>query len=143
MNLDWTDEDVAFRAEVRGFLDEALTPELRDRARRMTSVYADYETGMAWQRKLHAKGWVAPAWPAAFGGCDWNASQRFIWAQEASQAGAPPVSPMGIGMCGPILIAYGTPAQRAASCPPCCRGRSSGARGIRSRGPARTSPGCR
>jgi alkylation response protein AidB-like acyl-CoA dehydrogenase len=122
MNLDWTQEDHAFRAEVRAFLDEALTPDLRDRASRMTSVYADYATGLEWQKRLHAKGWVAPAWPKAFGGCEWTAAERFIWTQEAAAAGAPPVSPMGVGMCGPILIAYGTPEQRARFLPPMLSG---------------------
>jgi alkylation response protein AidB-like acyl-CoA dehydrogenase len=113
MDLDWSDEDRAFQDEVRAFLDKELTPELRRRGRGMTSVYADYETGMAWQRTLHAKGWAAPAWPTQYGGPGWNVVQRYIWARENAKAGAPGLSPMGIGMCGPVLIGHGTPEQRA------------------------------
>ncbi|MET0274063.1 MAG: acyl-CoA dehydrogenase family protein [Phenylobacterium sp.] len=113
MNLTWSAEDLRFRDEVRDFLDAELTPELRRVGKRLTSVYADYEPAMAWQRILHRKGWVAPAWPVEYGGCDWSASQRYIWATETARAGAPPVSPMGIGMCGPVLIGHGTAAQKA------------------------------
>ena len=112
MDLDWSDSDRAFQDEVRAFLDAELTPDLRRRGRAMTSVYADRETTMAWQAKLHAKGWVAPAWPTQYGGPGWNVVQRYIWARETAKAGAPPMSPMGIGMCGPVLIGHGTPAQR-------------------------------
>lgn len=79
----------------------------------LTSVYADYAIGMAWQRILHARGWVAPAWPVEHGGCGWPLTQRYIFSSECARAGAPPLSPMGIGMCGPVLIGHGTPEQQA------------------------------
>ena len=113
MDLDWSDTDRAFQDEVRGFLDQQLTPELRRRGRGMTSVYADHDTTLAWQAKLHAKGWVAPAWPTQYGGAGWSVVQRYIWARETARVGAPPMSPMGVGMCGPVLIGHGTPEQRA------------------------------
>ena len=113
MELSWSAEEVAFRQEVRGFLDAELTTDLRRAGRSLTSVYATYEVGMAWQKILHRRGWAAPAWPVAYGGCGWSVAQRYIWASEASAAGAPPVSPMGIGMCGPVLIGHGTAAQKA------------------------------
>jgi alkylation response protein AidB-like acyl-CoA dehydrogenase len=113
MDLAWSAEDRAFQGEVRAFLDKELTPALRERGRRMTSVYADYDTSMEWQRRLHARGWAAPAWPTEFGGPGWDVVKRYIWARETSIAGAPPLSPMGIGMCGPVLIGHGTPEQQA------------------------------
>jgi alkylation response protein AidB-like acyl-CoA dehydrogenase len=113
MELTWSDEDQRFQDEVRGFLDAELTPELRRVGRGLTSVYGPYEPSMTWQRILHRKGWVAPAWPTEYGGCAWSVSQRYIWASEAARAGAPPLSPMGLGMCGPVLIGHGTPAQKA------------------------------
>ncbi len=113
MNLSWSADELRFRDEVRAFLDAELTPALRSAASRMTSVYADYATGMAWQKILHAKGWVAPAWPVEFGGCGWSVARRHIFATELALAGAPPVSPMGVGMCGPVLIGHGTPEQQA------------------------------
>lgn len=105
--------DLAFRDEVRAFLAAELTPELRRAGERMTSVYADHEAQMAWQAKLHAKGWAAHAWPVEYGGCDWSVVQHYIFAAERFRAGAPPVSPMGIKMCGPAIIGFGTDEQKA------------------------------
>lgn len=105
--------DEAFRDEVRAFFEAELTSELRRAGRLMTSVYADHESQMAWQAKLHAKGWAAPAWPVEYGGCDWSVVQHHIFASERIRAGAPPVSPMGIKMCGPAIIGFGTDEQKA------------------------------
>ena len=113
MELSWSEDDQRFRRDVRDFLESELTPDLRRAGRSLTSVYADYAVGMAWQRVLHARGWAAPAWPVEYGGCGWSVAQRYIFASECAAAGAPPVSPMGIGMCGPVLIGHGTPAQKA------------------------------
>jgi len=118
METAWTAEELAFRDEVRAFLGEALTPELRAAGRSMTSVYAHPDVSLPWQRILHAKGWVAPAWPVEYGGCGWSAAKRSIFAEELSLAGAPPLSPMGLGMCGPVLIGHGTAAQKARFLPP-------------------------
>lgn len=113
MDMSWSPADRAFRDEVRAFLDAELTPDMRAVTRRMTSVYAPHELGMAWQAILHARGWAAPAWPVEYGGCDWTPAQRYIFASELAEAGAPPLSPMGIGMCGPVLIGHGTAEQKA------------------------------
>jgi len=113
MDLSLSTRDAAFRDEVRRFLDEKLTPDLRATGELMTSVYADYETTMKWHRALYEKGWVAPAWPVEYGGCDWTVMQHYIFASELTSAGAPSLSPMGLGMCGPVLIGYGTPEQKA------------------------------
>ncbi|MBX3489084.1 acyl-CoA dehydrogenase family protein [Parvibaculum sp.] len=113
MELGLGAKDAAFRDEVRRFLDEKLTPELRETGKLMTSVYADYETTMTWHKALYEKGWVAPAWPVEHGGCDWSVVQHYIFSSELAAAGAPSLSPMGLGMCGPVLIGYGTPEQKA------------------------------
>lgn len=113
MDMNWSDADKAFTEEVRAFLDSELTPELRDAGRWMTSVYGDHALSMEWQRRLHAKGWAAPAWPREHGGAEWNVTQRYIFARERVLAGAPPVSPMGISMCGPALLGHGTEEQKA------------------------------
>lgn len=112
MELGLGAKDAAFRDEVRRFLDEKLTPELRETGKLMTSVYADYETTMTWHKALFEKGWVAPARPVEYGGCDWSVTQHYIFSSELAAAGAPSLSPMGLGMCGPVLIGYGTQAQK-------------------------------
>lgn len=113
MDLNWTDADTAFAEEVRAFLAAELTPEIREAGRWMTSVYGDHKRSLDWQKKLHAKGWAAPAWPKRYGGAEWSVTQRYIYARERVRAGAPPVSPMGINMCGPALIGHGSEEQKA------------------------------
>ncbi|WP_304186663.1 acyl-CoA dehydrogenase family protein [Phenylobacterium aquaticum] len=113
MNLDLSPQDLAFRDEVRAFLDGALTPELRQAGRRATSVFMDKTYSLAWQKILHQRGWVAPAWPVQYGGPGWNEMQRHIFAAECARAGAPSLSPMGLKMVGPVIMGYGTDEQKA------------------------------
>jgi alkylation response protein AidB-like acyl-CoA dehydrogenase len=112
MKLAWSAGDLEFRDEVRAFLDERLTPELRQTGRLMTSVYADHGASMAWQAILHERGWAAPAWPVEYGGCDWTLTQHYIFSRESTLAGAPALSPMGIRMVAHAIIAFGTEAQK-------------------------------
>jgi alkylation response protein AidB-like acyl-CoA dehydrogenase len=101
-----------FRDEVRTFFATRLTDELRAARRYMTSVYCDYESGMAWQRILLEQGWLVPSWPNEYGGTGWSLTERFIFDCESAKAGPPPVSPMGLGMLGPALLGHGTQAQK-------------------------------
>ncbi len=112
MDLAWSATDLEFRDEVRAFLDEKLTDDLRQAGRLMTSVYADHKASMAWQAILHERGWAAPAWPPAYGGCDWTLTQHYIFSRESTLAGAPSLSPMGIHMVAHAIIAFGTPEQK-------------------------------
>lgn len=112
MDLDWSAADSAFRDEVKAFLDEKLTPELRRAGREMTSVYSDHEASMEWQRILHERGWAAPAWPVEHGGCDWSLTQHYIFSRESILAGAPSLSPMGIRMVSHAITAFGTEEQK-------------------------------
>ena len=112
MDLTWSAKDLDFRDEVRAFLDEKLTDDLRQAGRLMTSVYADHEASMAWQAILHERGWAAPAWPVEYGGCDWSLTQHYIFSRESTLAGAPSLSPMGIHMVAHAIIAFGTPEQK-------------------------------
>lgn len=113
MELNLSNKDARFREEIRAFLSENLTDELREAGRKRTSLWQDIDSAMAWQRILHAKGWAAPDWPVEYGGTDWTLSQRYIFAQECAQAEAPALVPMSLKMCGPMLIGYGTPEQKA------------------------------
>jgi alkylation response protein AidB-like acyl-CoA dehydrogenase len=113
MNLDWSIDDRRFVEEVRDFLSDSLTEDLRQARRRMTSVYSPPEVALAWQAILHGRGWAAPAWPVEYGGCGWDSGRRYLFARELAAAGAPPLSPMGLAMCGPVLIGHGRADQKA------------------------------
>lgn len=113
MDLELSPQDLAFRDEVRAFLDANLTPELRAAGARLTSVFCEPEYSLPWQRILHKRGWAAPAWPKEYGGPGWNEVQRAIFAAECARASAPSLSPMGLKMVGPVIMGFGTPEQKA------------------------------
>ncbi|HEX7777037.1 MAG TPA: acyl-CoA dehydrogenase family protein [Parvibaculum sp.] len=112
MDLNLTREEAGFRDEVRAFLDEKLTPELKEAGSLTTSVFTDKPWNLKWQKILHEKGWVAPNWPVEYGGTGWSEMQKYIWTSECARAGAPGLSPMGLRMCGPVLMKYGTREQK-------------------------------
>jgi acyl-CoA dehydrogenase len=113
MNISFSREHQAFREEVRAFLDAALTDELREAQASCPGIFLDYEHNIRWHRILFEKGWVAPSWPQRYGGTGWDLIQRYIWTTESTLAGAPSLAPMGLGMCGPMLIGHGTEAQKS------------------------------
>ncbi|MFM9853042.1 MAG: acyl-CoA dehydrogenase family protein [Sphingomonadaceae bacterium] len=103
----------AFRVEVRGWLADNLPPYLREVNDRAVSVFTHKMHNLAWQAILNKKGWVAPHWPADYGGTGWDDIERHIFASECARAGAPSLSPMGLRMVAPCIMKFGTPAQKA------------------------------
>lgn len=112
MKLAFNHAEEAFREEVRDFFATALTPELREAGRKMTSVYSDKEVALAWQKILLDKGWLVPSWPKAYGGTGWTLTQRYIFACERARARPPALSPMGLSMLGPALLGRGSEEQK-------------------------------
>ncbi|MBN8492757.1 MAG: acyl-CoA dehydrogenase family protein [Burkholderiales bacterium] len=110
MDARFSDEENAFRAEVRAFLQQAWTPEL---AARVDDDDSYPQAIGEWQRRLFERGWVAPGWPRQHGGCEWTPTQRYLYELERSAIGAPEVPPFGIKMVGPVIIQFGNAAQQA------------------------------
>ena len=111
MDMSYTPEELAFRDEVRAFLDENLTPEIRRKVENgMHLAKADAE---AWHAALNKRGWLANHWPKAWGGPGWNAVQKYIFETECALAHAPRIVPFGVNMLGPVLIKYGTEEQKS------------------------------
>ena len=110
MELRFTEEEVAFRQEVRGFIRENLPAKTRERLRLgYPPTKADIIT---WQRILNKKGWATYKWPKAWGGQDWSPTMRMIFQDENLLAHAPEVNGFNITMIGPVLIQFGTPEQK-------------------------------
>ena len=65
-----------------------------------------------WHRRLYERGWIAPAWPVAFGGTNWSPAQRLIFERECAANDAPVLFAGGVRSLGPLLIAAGTPEQQ-------------------------------
>jgi alkylation response protein AidB-like acyl-CoA dehydrogenase len=100
----------AFRDEVRRFIDGNLPPDIRAvvEAGRKPSK----DDHVTWQRILYRKGWMAPGWPVEHGGTGWSPLQRVIFETELGLAPAPPVVAFGVTMLGPVIIAFGSDAQK-------------------------------
>jgi len=113
LELDLSPQDEAFRTEVRRFLDENLTEDLREAGRKTGGVFADIDAGLRWHKVLARRGWSAPTWPAQYGGTGWNATQRYIFARECIAADAPRIFAMGLRMVGPVIMKFGTAEQKA------------------------------
>ncbi len=112
MDLALSPEDEAFRAEVRHFLDEQLTEDLREAGNKTAGVFAEMDAGLRWHRILAKKGWSAPGWPREYGGTGWTATQRYIFSRESTAVDAPRIFSMGLRMVGPVIMKYGTPEQK-------------------------------
>jgi alkylation response protein AidB-like acyl-CoA dehydrogenase len=110
VDLSFTPEDRQFRIEVREFVERNLSPEVR---RKVTAgAPVSKVEHQAWQASLAAAGWLAPNWPKAYGGAAWDPIKRFIFDEETSLAGAPRGNIPAIDLLGPILLAFGTEAQK-------------------------------
>ncbi len=110
MDLAFTPEEEAFRAEVRTWVRAHLSPETAHKvhhALRLTR--ADLQ---GWAKILGKKGWLGFGWPKEFGGPGWNAVQRHLFEEECALAGAPRIIPFGPVMVAPVIMAFGTPEQQ-------------------------------
>ncbi len=112
MDLDFNPEEQAFREQVRAFLAAKLPAELRERTQRSDHSRIRDDI-VQWQKILHAQGWGAPAWPVEFGGTGWSKTQQFIFDNECALADAPAQLAFGLKMVAPVLMRYGSDAQRA------------------------------
>lgn len=113
MDLSFTPEDIAFQNEVKAWIKEAYTPDFKEKVAFSKNGYLDKEGQVAWQKKLYEKGWIAPNWPTEFGGPGLSPSQRYIFNMEMGKAGTPTVSPMGVSMVAPVIMAFGSDEQKA------------------------------
>lgn len=111
MDVEFSAEDLAFRDEVRAFIAESYPAHLRGKQDEGEEL--SKEDFLAWHRVLHAKGWVAPAWPVEYGGTGWTPTQKFIFSEETSRADCIRLMPFGLAMVGPVIYTFGTPEQKA------------------------------
>ena len=111
MDINFSAEDIAFRDEVREFFDKEYDSEVsKSQADNHSS---DYKSSIvAWQKKLHAKGWIAPDWPVEYGGTGWSSTQKYIYETERGLAGIPDVIPFGLKMVAPVIYTFGTEEQK-------------------------------
>jgi alkylation response protein AidB-like acyl-CoA dehydrogenase len=120
MDLDFSPEDLAFRDEVRAFIEQEYPAQLKGKM--ISEDSFQKEDYLAWHRILAKKGWIAPSWPKDLGGTDWTPTQRYIFSEELARADTIAILPFGISMVGPVIYTFGTAEQKARFLPPTLNG---------------------
>jgi alkylation response protein AidB-like acyl-CoA dehydrogenase len=110
MDLNYSTEELSFRDEIRTWLEANLPRDLREKV--ASYGHLSREDLLGWHRILAKKGWVAPGWPKEWGGTGWNVVQRYMFEEELGYAGSPPLIPFGLAMCAPVLLRFGSEAQK-------------------------------
>ena len=130
MDLTYSDEDEAFRAELRAWLEVEVPKHGAPPPPGDWPARRAYDTD--WQRKLHAAGYAGVHWPKEFGGRGLPVTQQLVYLEEYARADAPYISVNFVGMmhAGPTLIAEGTEEQRAYHLPRILRGETVWAQGF-------------
>jgi alkylation response protein AidB-like acyl-CoA dehydrogenase len=106
MKLQLSEEDAAFREEMRTFFTTQIPQHIRDTviARRELSKEQIVESMQA----MNAAGIAVPNWPVEWGGKDWTPLQRHIWHEEMQLAGVMPPLAFNASMVGPVIAAFGS-----------------------------------
>ncbi|HEY2610386.1 MAG TPA: acyl-CoA dehydrogenase family protein [Reyranella sp.] len=112
MRLAFNDEELAFQKEVRDWLAANMPPEVAEESRRSRTSHVSKERLLQWQKKLASRGWLCPNWPKEYGGPGWNSTQKFIFEMEMARADSPYLSSFSIKMVAPVLMKYGSAAQK-------------------------------
>jgi len=110
MDLNFTAEEAAFRAEVRAFFGDSVKPAVRQKLLETRHVTSDEL--VTWQRALNKKGWGVPHWPVEHGGTGWSAVKQYIFLEELQKYPVPSPLPFGINMVGPVIYTFGNDAQK-------------------------------
>jgi len=110
MQSDWNDlSDAEFRATFRAWVEENCPTDLRY----MRKQRPLFDEVAVWYHALAAKGWLAPTWPKEHGGMGLSPAKHMIYVEEWGRLGCPRIPDHGIGLVGPLLIQYGSEAQKA------------------------------
>jgi len=110
MDLNFTQEELDFRQEIRAWVAANLPADLSHKVHNALRLSRD--DMQRWAKILGAKGWLGYGWPKQFGGPGWNAVQKHLFEEECALAGAPRIVPFGPVMVAPVIMAFGTPEQQ-------------------------------
>jgi alkylation response protein AidB-like acyl-CoA dehydrogenase len=103
---------LAFRDQLRAWLADNLTDEVRHAARHRGRDDA-LTVLRSWDRTMAEAGWAAISWPVDYGGRGATALEQLVFIEETIAAGAPtPVNVIGINNIAPAIMQYGTERQK-------------------------------
>ncbi len=111
MEMRFGEADEAFRDEVRAFIDAKLPRDISERV--ASGGHYGKQEMLAWHNALFEQGWAAPNWPKEHGGAGWTPTRKFIFDEEVAAASAPMLSPFGLQMVAPVIMAFGSDEQKA------------------------------
>jgi alkylation response protein AidB-like acyl-CoA dehydrogenase len=112
MRLSFNADELAFQKEVRDWIAANMPPEVAEESRRSRTSHVSKERLLQWQKKLAERGWLCPNWPKEHGGPGWTSTQKFIFEMEMARADSPYLSSFSIKMVAPVLMKYGSEAQK-------------------------------
>jgi pimeloyl-CoA dehydrogenase large subunit len=110
MDLSFTAEERAFRAELREFFHTAIPDRIRRKLRE--GLHSSKEDQVESQRILNARGIAVPHWPLEWGGQDWTAVQSYIYLEELQAASVPSPLAFNCTMVGPVIAEFGSQAHK-------------------------------
>jgi alkylation response protein AidB-like acyl-CoA dehydrogenase len=110
MNVTFSTEEIAFRAEVRAFFETEFPQDILKKQR--LSIPLTREDVVRWHKVAYKRGWGAPNWPTEHGGTGWTSVQKYIFADEQARASAPVYLSFGVSMVGPIIYTFGSEQQK-------------------------------
>ena len=110
MDLNFTPEELAFRAEIHDWVAANLPADISTKVH--NALRLSQSDMQRWAQILGKKGWLGYHWPTQFGGPGWTAVQRHLFEEECALAGAPRIVPFGPVMVAPVIMAFGTPEQQ-------------------------------
>ena len=117
MDLRFTDEENAFRAEVRSFMLREIPESIRTKLGEGHEL--EREEVVQSQRILNAKGWAVPRWPREWGGQPWTPVQHYIFLDELQQNSVPQPLQFNCDMVGPVIARFGSEEQKRHFLPRC------------------------
>jgi len=115
MELAWSAEDEAFRAEVAAFLDTHAPPEARGHDFPQDDDEGGGIPGWArqWQATLFDHGWLVPGYPPELGGRNATPVQTLIFLEEMAARGLPrSLHFPGYAIVAPSLLEFGNEEQK-------------------------------
>lgn len=112
MDLTIAREDLAFRDEVRRFLEENVPESLRRKVGLTTAFLTEPDISLEFHKALHKKGWSVFNLPKEYGGPGWTAVQRYIFDTECARYDAPIYNGAGRMMLAPVLMRFGRQDQK-------------------------------
>jgi hypothetical protein len=111
MNVNFSEDELAFRDEARAFLRDKYPADLREKQE--SGIVLGKDDIVRWQKILYQQGWAAVNWPVEYGGTGWSPIQKHIFANELAAANAPDMTPFGVKMVAPVIYTFGNEEQKA------------------------------